>query len=575
MRPVRALALSLALLASSSCSSSVLADELDVLNLGNSGTFPASSVHSALRTDAGASSLRSRHAKLAGLGRAETLAPPAGDGIHEQQRLQPRQQTNAAVMQAPTADQQQAIVNKSATDPLGAAYMALNLPGLNQTDNNFYKQGTLIPTDVEGGQQLPINLPTPYIPNANATHDDAGGWTALPTNLPNFTLNRTMVIKENAIMPFYVNSDYDPANIQKTIIVWPGKPRDSWAYTNYVQNALNIIVKRGTNPDINLKSVLIIGPAWMNEVDQKAGASQANELVFHGSQWNHGGNSRSPNLAHSITSYEVVDKFLDMVFDTAKFPNMKGAVVLGHSMGGQATQRYALLKKTKVYDNNVKFWIGNPGSYAWISSSRPFTNATCTGTTGDQWHYGLNGNQNTISKYARNDVIANTSYVVERYRSRKVHYAFALLDNGPGDTHCQASLQGNSHLQRGAEFVISLSNMPGGFPQSHTVDFVASTSHQDYPMISTDVSLKRIFLDDWGIPKFPDVANTTNPGDKPATKQPEAHAFATPPHVIMATSLLWGSVVLCLFTFFCLPLFFPSKSFTPHEDTYLGDVKKW
>lgn len=30
-------------------------------------------------------------------------------------------------------------------------------------------------------------------------------------------------------------------------------------------------------------------------------------------------------------------------------------------MGGQAVHRYAILKKQKVYDDNMSYWVGNPG----------------------------------------------------------------------------------------------------------------------------------------------------------------------------------------------------------------------
>jgi pimeloyl-ACP methyl ester carboxylesterase len=35
--------------------------------------------------------------------------------------------------------------------------------------------------------------------------------------------------------------------------------------------------------------------------------------------------------------------------------------IAGHSMGGQAAHRYAVLKKQKYYDDNMSYWVGNPG----------------------------------------------------------------------------------------------------------------------------------------------------------------------------------------------------------------------
>jgi hypothetical protein len=31
-------------------------------------------------------------------------------------------------------------------------------------------------------------------------------------------------------------------------------------------------------------------------------------------------------------------------------------------MGGQASHRYAVMKKQKKYDDNMSFWVGNPES---------------------------------------------------------------------------------------------------------------------------------------------------------------------------------------------------------------------
>ncbi len=277
-------------------------------------------------------------------------------------------------------------------------------------------------------------------------------------------------------MPFYINANYDPAKIVRTIIVWPGKPRDSWAYTNYVQNALNVLVTRGTNQGIDPTTVLMIGPAWLNTFDQVAGAANPTDLIYHRSNWNSGGVSNSPNLTHSVPSYTVVDELLNMVFNNKTFPNMKNAVVMGHSMGAQATQRYAVLKRSMWFDDNVMYWIGNPGSYAWLTPDRPYPNASCPNV--DEWLYGLRGNQSKITKYARKDVEKDIGFVMNRFRTRKIHYAFGLLDNGIGDTHCEAGTQGVSHLSRGTEFVQMLGGMAGGFPTTHTVDFMANTSHQ-------------------------------------------------------------------------------------------------
>jgi len=39
-------------------------------------------------------------------------------------------------------------------------------------------------------------------------------------------------------------------------------------------------------------------------------------------------------------------------------------------------------------------------------------------------------------------------------------------------------MQGGNHLDRGAQFIKMLGGMSGGFPSTHTADFIANVSHQ-------------------------------------------------------------------------------------------------
>lgn len=304
------------------------------------------------------------------------------------------------------------------------------------------------------------------------------------------------------------------------------------------------------------------------------GAALPTDLVFHGSQWQSGGNSRSPNLTHSVTTYDVLDWFTDWLFDKTHFPNLNSVTMAGHSMGGQSVARYALLKKQKVYDNNMEYWIGNPGSWTWLTSNRPFINASCLNF--DDYEYGLGGNTSKVSKYARKDVIVNKTAILERYRGRKVHYSFGLLDNGPGDTHCEAVMQGGNHLDRGSNFVQMLGGMIGGFPASQTLSFVANASHQDYAMMSANSSLANIFKSGYDT-RLPDII-ASNPGDNKTidtqNPHPPPRAFATPVHKIISYGLLAGSIGGVLLAFTILPFLFPANTATWEQEEWENDAKR-
>ncbi|GAK63755.1 uncharacterized protein PAN0_003d1963 [Moesziomyces antarcticus] len=423
----------------------------------------------------------------------------------------------------------------------------------------------LIIKDDGGTSNPPWLSQVPFVATPNADSQPAPNgspvWKSVP-DLEGFTLNRTFNVVPGLVMPMYISANYRPgednSRIQRAIITMPGKPRDSWKYANLFRNALNVAASNPAN-GIAADQVMIVGPVFLNSDDKDAGAVREGEMFWHGSQWQSGHRARNEQPHTNLSSYHVLDNITDWIFTSGEFPAIKQVVFGGHSMGGQAVQRYSVLKKTKAYDPNVHFWIGNPGSWVWLDDQRPYPNETCVGW--DKWGYGL-GNVSAVVRYARRDVNASREAVVERFRSRNVHYAVGLADTGPGDTHCQAKTQGGSHLDRGSQFVLSLGRM-GGFPPSHTFDVIAGTSHQDYPMIRADKSVNRIFLSDFNT-SAPLLANTTNPGDHrphdpnkpPKPEPPKLKMFATPKHRIIASGLLGGSLAGIIAFFTIMPYVF-------------------
>jgi hypothetical protein len=400
--------------------------------------------------------------------------------------------------------------------------------------------------------------------------------------------------------PFYITSGWQQraSTIKRAVLVFPGKvssaegrnrprlprltaasaqPRDSWKYASLVRNALNVAVANGvadgTTPVV-VDDIIVISVAWLNQWDQQYGAALSTDLVFHGSTWQSGGYSRSPKLTTSVTTYEVLDAMMDWLFDTKNFPALTSVAVGGHSMGGQAAMRYSLLKKAKYYDDNMYFWIGNPGSWAWLTDSRPLANSSCDATY-DSWQYGLGGNQTRVTKYARKDVVANRTAVTKRFEGRNVHYALALLDNGPGDTHCQALRQGGNHLDRGCQFIMAYGD---AFPAKHTANFVANASHQDYAMLSANSTLQHLFADGYST-RNPNVTDLENPGDKVKNdtgpvKNPPPRAFATPVHKIISYALLGGSVAGVILAFLLLPCIFPANTAVLEQEAWEQEAKR-
>ncbi|PWN38074.1 uncharacterized protein FA14DRAFT_109635, partial [Meira miltonrushii] len=449
------------------------------------------------------------------------------------------------------------ITNEAPTNPVQAAKDVANIPYINQTAQTP-TQYQLVQGDTDEAQ-LPQNAGVPFLPTANTTADSAGGWQMIP-EVVGFTLNRSWAVVPGAVMPFYITSGVDPAAIKRAVITFPGKPRDAWKYANLYRNALNVVYANESTFGVANGSVLIVSPVWMNELDSAAGGTKPGELYFHGSEWEAGGASRGPNLTRRLTTYSVMDNFTDMLFDKTQWPNLNQVVIGGHSMGGQASHRYAVLKKQKAYDPNMSFWAGNPGSWTYLTPERPFTNTSCT-TTYNAWHYGIAQNTSKISMYARADVIADYQAVVNRYLARPVHMALGLLDNGAGDTHCEAQDQGKNHLDRGSRYVLHVTDANNGtFPPAQTVDFIGNTSHQDFGMISANMSLWWLFANNYNVSN-PEIV-PHNPGDHKKNlpnPSPKPKAYATHGNEALASGLLGGSLVLMILIFGLAPFAFRSN----------------
>jgi hypothetical protein len=114
-------------------------------------------------------------------------------------------------------------------------------------------------------------------------------------------------------------------------------------------------------------------------------------------------------------------------------------------------------------------------------------------------------------------------------------------------------------LDRGSQMVLHLANINNGvFPSAQTVDFIANTSHQDFAMISTNMSLHWLFINDYD-KRYPDVA-ASNPGDHLhdlKIKIPKPHLQATPFEKVMSASLFGGSLLSLILFFTALPFIFP------------------
>lgn len=489
-------------------------------------------------------------------------------------------------------DQQMQIQNasvsaKDTSDIINVVQQVIDIPGLQDPyASSWAKQenGLLVWwDDQDSGDNTqvpwfknPQGEDFPFNPTAGVDIDpQSGGWTSLPGELycsvdglpwPNgqklFILNNSLPVTDekyqgqSVVQPFYVSdpSTYynNPSLVKRVILTFPGKPRDSWKYANLFNNVLMWVYANSERYQVYPGEVVIIAPAVLNMDDQAAGGVAENWIAYQKSNWQMGGTSHYPPLQNgTVTFYSALDKIIEAVMDKSWFPNVNQIVIAGHSMGAQAAMRYALMRKERRYESNLKFWIGNPGSWSWLTNNsdvqRPnYAPQNLEGQPScqadlDTWPYGLGGNVSKITKYARKRVLEDTGEAVSLYKWRHVHYSLALLDNGAGDTHCEAQYQGYNHLHRGSNFALALAQMESGWPVNHSLTYVAGVSHQDYEMIAHDTTIQHVFLDDFNT-SFPNLYEPHSKSNASESAYTGDHEWEAPIYRTVA----WIVLVVCI-----------------------------
>jgi pimeloyl-ACP methyl ester carboxylesterase len=168
--------------------------------------------------------------------------------------------------------------------------------------------------------------------------------------------------------------------------------------------------------------------------------------------WKWGGYSRDVDLS----SFEIVDEILRRLQD-GRFPALQRITVVGHSAGGQFTQRYAALGRAKQGLIPQRFVVANPSSYVYMNQWRPSagtwwkipsaTSSACS-TTYNNYGYGLAMRSDYVDESFFSDDVARSRYI-----AKEVVYLIGEDDTNTDpeqgfDNSCEAMLQGGTRTLR-------------------------------------------------------------------------------------------------------------------------------
>ncbi|KAF2233729.1 WSC-domain-containing protein [Viridothelium virens] len=288
------------------------------------------------------------------------------------------------------------------------------------------------------------------------------------------------------------------SNIQRAIIVIHGLLRDPWNYANDTLNALEKV----TDPNINQDSVAVIAPYFTSGDDKgyaypwsSTQGSTTNALVWKGSQWSAGANNQYPRASTDTSSFTVLDTLIQYFDDATLFPNLKQITIVGHSMGGQMAQRYAVLS-TQQSNTPVTHWVGNPDSYAWLSTDRPLSTADCP--TYDNYRSGYSDFTDYPMTYGADLVAQGRDVLLSNYQSKQIAYGRATLDHGDDSDDCAPYSTGEDRNERFFYYIKAFGpscDDPSG-TNCDTVDYIPVT-HDNGQMFGSSAGLARLFTDNF------------------------------------------------------------------------------
>lgn len=136
----------------------------------------------------------------------------------------------------------------------------------------------------------------------------------------------------------------------------------------------------------------------------------------------------------------MLDQIVQYFDNATLFPKMQQIVIAGHSLGGQTVQRYAALGAQLNTRSPVSYWVGNPNSYAWLSTNRPLPTTGCA--IYDDYREGYSAFADYPMTYGLGLVNAGRAAILANYNSKAVNYGRGTQDLGDDSSTCAPATTG-------------------------------------------------------------------------------------------------------------------------------------
>lgn len=305
-------------------------------------------------------------------------------------------------------------------------------------------------------------------------------------------------------MPYASNYPIDRPNsrIDRVIVVVHGMERNA---DQYLAN----VVLAAEQTYSSAARTLVIAPQFLLPAD--VAAHKLGDDVLCWKDWADGDASQPPRggKGEGISSFAVVDRFVELVTDKKVFPQLRRIVIAGHSAGGQFVNRYAagnrwdgkLDKDRKI---RARYVVANPSSYLYFNEERPVLDAkgklafakptdekikACPGY--NAYRHGLE----RLNPYME---ATGADNLRAQYAQREVIYLLGTEDtdpNGPGlSKSCASMLEGTTRLERGQFYYAYLRHFFGPEISSrHRLQLVPGAAHSSRQMFTSPAGVPSLF----------------------------------------------------------------------------------
>ncbi len=288
-------------------------------------------------------------------------------------------------------------------------------------------------------------------------------------------IENNLTYKGNAFS-YYSNHSLTEKNekIEQMIIVVHGSERNADTYFRSVSTMAN---KLGRS-----ENTFIISPHFKEPQDKQL----PGEHIWTSEGWLRGDQSL---VNGSVSSFQIVENFVEILAQKEIFPNLKKVVITGHSAGGQLVQRFAIGSKleNKLSDLQFRYIVANPGSYAYLTKTRPVALPANSACAYNDYKYGL---ENLNPYMSLNNSVDE---MTKRYVLRNVIYLVGEKDtiSEDIDQDCPAQAQGLNRLIRAYSFkeILDLE-----FPQNiHEIYTVPGVGHTQWGVYTSEIGSNQLF----------------------------------------------------------------------------------